>query len=165
MLSTSGSPTLLYERSVDDPDGGVQRPGAHRRLAWWCILGNGWGGGGGGGGGGGAQRLQPVEEENEHPDDGDGGGNAGPHGQVKGRKEREDVDLLLGLADQDAHAIVQVALTEVHHVLPLGGDGDGRHGQVRSLERERKRRMTARMKNHEERWRRTENDEEWWRTM
>ena len=94
-----GLPTLLYERSVHDPDGAVQRPGADWRLAWWCILGNGRGCGGSRGGGGGAQRLQPVEEENEHPNDGDGSGDAGPQSQVKGREEREDVDLLLGFAD------------------------------------------------------------------
>jgi len=114
------------ERPVDDPHGAVQgaRPpggGVARR----CVL-------------GGAQRLQPVEQEDEHAHHGDGGGDAGPDGEVEGREQGEDVDLLLGLPQQDAHAVVQVALAEVHHVLPLRRDGDGRHRQVGSLGEEAK---------------------------
>lgn len=114
------SPTLMYKRSVNDPDGVVERPvgGLTRRR---ILIGRG------------AQRLQPVEQENEHAHHGDGGSDAGPHGQVEGREEREDVDLLLRLPQQDADAVIQVALAEVHHVLPLRRDGDGRHGQVGSL--------------------------------
>lgn len=110
----------MHKCSVNDPDGVVERPvgGLARRRV---LI------------GGGAQRLQPVEQENEHAHHGDGGGDAGPHGQVEGREEREDVDLLLRLPQQDADAVIQVALAEVHHVLPLGRDGDGRHGQVGSL--------------------------------
>lgn len=77
--------------------------------------------------------LDPRQQEDEYPDHGDGRGNAGPHGQVKGREEREDVDLLLRLAQQNAHGVVHVALAEVHHVLPLRRDGDGRHRHIRSL--------------------------------
>lgn len=110
----------MYKRSVNDPDGVVERSvgGLTRRR---ILI------------GGGPQRLQPVEQENEHAHHGDGGSDAGPHGQVEGREEREDVDLLLRLPQQDADAVIQVALAEVHHVLPLGRDGDGRHGQVGSL--------------------------------
>lgn len=110
----------MYKRSVDDPDGVVECPVG--RLPRQCVL-----------IGGGAQRLQPVEQEDEHAHHGDGGSDAGPHGQVEGCEEREDVDLLFRLPQQDADAIIQVALAEVHHVLPLGRDGDGRHGQVGSL--------------------------------
>lgn len=121
----------MHERSVNDPDGAVQssRPHATGGLAWWCILGRR-----------GAQRLQPVEQEDEHSHHGDGGGDARPHGEVERSKEREDVDLLLRFPQQDAHAVVQVTLAEVDHVLPLRCDGDGRHGEVGSLETSREER-------------------------
>lgn len=115
----------MYERSVNDPDGAVQRARPHAAvggLSRRCIL-----------GGGGAQRLQPVEQEDEHAHHGDGGGDAGPDGEVERSEQREDVDLLLGFLQQDAHAVVQVTLAEVDHVLPLRRDGDGRHRQVGSL--------------------------------
>lgn len=69
--------------------------------------------------------MQAVEEEDEDSDDGDGRGDAGPDGRLERRQQGEDVHLLLGLSQQDAHTVVQVALTEVHHVLPLRSDGDG----------------------------------------
>lgn len=115
----SRSLTLMNEGAVDDPDGAVQSAA-------------------GGLGGGGAQRLQPVEQEDQHAHHGDGRGDARPHGEVEGREQGEDVDLFLGFAQQDADAVVQVALAEVHHVLPLRRDGDGRHRQVGFLERKRR---------------------------
>lgn len=110
----------MDKRPVNNPDGVVERPVgglARRRI----LIGRG------------AQRLQPVEQEDEHAHHGDGGRDARPHGQVERREEREDVDLLLWLPQKDAHAVIQVALAEVHHVLSLWRDGDGRHGQVGSL--------------------------------
>lgn len=117
---------MLHERSVNDPDGAVQgaRPRSVSRLTGRCILGRG------------AQRLQSVEEEYEHSHHGDCGGDAGPDGEVEGREQREDVDLLFGLSEQDADAVVQVALAEIDHVLPFRRDGDGGHRQVRSLQGE-----------------------------
>lgn len=103
--------------SVDDPDGAVQGSVGVKHVLT-----------------GGAQRMQPIEEEDEHAHDGDGGSDACPHGQVKRGEQREDVDLLLGLPQQDADAVVQVTLAEVNHVLTLRRDGDGRHRKVRSLE-------------------------------
>lgn len=137
LLHTIVSLTLLYERSVHDPDGAVQGARAHAvgGLAWRCILGRG-----------GAQRLQPVEQEDEDSHHGDGRGDAGPDGEVEGRKQREDVDLLFRLPQQDADAVVQVALAEVHHVLSLRCDGDGGHRQVGSLGEEGE---------EADRWRRT----------
>lgn len=110
----------MDERSVNDPDGAVQR--AVGGLSWRQLV------------RGGPQCLQPVEQEDEDSHHGDGGSDACPHGEVEGREQREDVDLLLGFAQQDANAVVQVALAEVHHVLPLGCDGDGGHRQVGSLQ-------------------------------
>lgn len=90
------------------------RPHAAGRLAGWWIL-----------CGGRAKRLQPVEQEDKHSHHGDRCSNAGPHGQVEGCKEGEDVDLLLRFPEQDADAVVQVTFAEVHYVLPLRCDGDG----------------------------------------
>lgn len=73
----------------------------------------------------GAQRLQPVEQEDENSHHGDSRSDAGPDGQVEGGEQREDVDLFLGFPQQDADAVVEVTLAEVHHVLPLRRDGDG----------------------------------------
>lgn len=116
--------TLLYERPIDHPDGTVQGAGhSGARLVWsWrgVLVPEG---------------LDPGQQKDEHSDHGDGSGNAGPHSQVKGCEEREDVDLLLWLAQQNAHGVVHVALAEVYHVLPLRRDGDGRHRHVRSLTR------------------------------
>lgn len=112
----------MYERSVDDPDGAVQS--AVGGLARRRVL-----------VGGRAQRLQPVEQEDEHSHHRDRRRDARPHGEVERREKREDVDLLFRFPQQDADAVVQVALAEVHHVLPLRRDGDGRHRQVGSLER------------------------------
>lgn len=107
----------MNEGSVHDPDGAVQGSVGMEHVLT-----------------GGAQRLQPVEEEDEHAHDGDGGGDARPHGQVERGEQGEDVDLFLGLPQQDAHAVVQVTFAEVHNILALRRDGDGGHREVRSLE-------------------------------
>ena len=103
----------MHESSIHNPDGAVEGAGHSARLLWcpWRILGT--------------QRLHPAKQEDEEAHHGDGSGNAGPDSQVKGCEEREDVDLLLRLAEEDPHGVIHVALTEVHHVLPLRGDGDG----------------------------------------
>lgn len=80
--------------------------------------------------------MQPVEQEDEHAHHGDGCRDAGPDGEVEGREQGEDVDLFFRFSQQDAHAVVQVALAEVDDVLALWCDGDGRHRQVSSLEEE-----------------------------
>lgn len=113
----------MNECSVHYPDGAVQSSvGVEHVLS------------------GGAQRLQPVEEEDEHAHNGDGGGDARPHSQVERGEKREDVDLLLWLPQQDAHAIVQVTFAEVNNILALWCDGDGGHRQVCSLVTKKKRR-------------------------
>lgn len=76
--------TLLHEGSVDDPDGALKRGGGRRRRV-------------GSGEGLRADRLDATQQEDHDPDHGDGGGNAGPHRQVEGRQEREDVDVFLRL--------------------------------------------------------------------
>lgn len=86
--------------------------------------------------GGGAQRLQPVEEEYEHSHHRDRSGDAGPHSEVERCKQREDVDLLFGLSQQDTDTVVEVTLAKIHNVLPFWCDGDGRHRQVGSLQEE-----------------------------
>lgn len=108
--------TLMYKRSINDPDGAVQRPGPHAvgGLARRCVL-----------VGGGAQRLQPVEQKDEHAHHGDRGGDTRPDGEVKRSEQREDVDLFFWFSQQDAYTVVQVTLAEVDHVLPLRRDGDG----------------------------------------
>lgn len=107
----------MNKGSVHDPDGAMQGSVGMKHVLTR-----------------GTERLEPVEEEDENAHDGDGGSDARPHGQVKWREQREDVDLLFGLPQQDADAVVQVAFAEVDHVLALWRDGDGGHGQVCSLD-------------------------------
>lgn len=113
--------TLLNKCSVNNPDCAVQRPRPYTigRLTRCSVL-----------VGRRAQSLQSVKKKDQHCHHQDGGSDAGPHSQVKGSEEREDVDLLLGFFQQDPDAVVQVPFTEVHHILPLRSDGDGRHSQV-----------------------------------
>lgn len=66
--------TLMYKRSINDPDGAVQR--AVGWLSRRCVL-----------VGGGAQRLQPVQQEDEHAHHGDRCSDACPHGGVERRKQ------------------------------------------------------------------------------
>lgn len=81
--------TLMNESSIHNPDGTVQGSVGMKHVLT-----------------GGTEGLQPVEEEDENAHDGDGGSDARPHGQVKWSEQREDVDLLFGLAQQDADAVV-----------------------------------------------------------
>lgn len=81
--------TLMNEGSIHNPDGTVQGSVGMKRVLT-----------------GGTKGLQPVEEEDENAHDGDGCSNARPHGQVKWSKQREDVDFLFGLPQQDADAVV-----------------------------------------------------------
>lgn len=76
------SPTLLYESTVDDPDGALERSGGGRRgVASGAVVA--------------AHRLDAPEEENHDAHHGDGGGDAGPHRQVKRCQQGENIDLLL----------------------------------------------------------------------
>lgn len=111
--------TLLYEGSVDNPDGTVQGGGS-RWSGLGCTLS--------------PHSLNPVQHEYQHTNHGDGCRNASPHGKIKRSKEGEDADFLLGLLNEDSHRVVQVPLAEVHDALPLWGDGDGRDGQICSLQ-------------------------------
>lgn len=115
-------PTLLDESPVDDPDGALQRGGdGGRRMAPGAAVA--------------AHGLDAAQQEDHDAHHGDGSSDARPHGQVKGRQQREDVDLLLRLAHENPHRVVQVALAEVHHALALRRDGDGRDGQVGTLQK------------------------------
>lgn len=110
--------TLLYEGSVDNPDGAVQGGGS-RGPGLGCTLS--------------PHGLNPVQHEYQHTNHGDGCRNASPHGKIKWSEEGEDADFLLGLLDEDSHRVVHVPLAEVHNALPLRGDGDGGDGQICSL--------------------------------
>lgn len=112
--------TLLYKGSVDNPDGALEG-GGHRGglVSPWGILGADW--------------LDAPQDEDHDPNHGDGGCDARPNGQIKGCQEREDIDLLLRLPHQNPHRVVQVALAEVHHTLPLWSYSDGWYCQVCSL--------------------------------
>ena len=110
--------TLLYEGSVDNPDGAVQGGGS-RGPGLGCALS--------------PHGLNPVQHEYQHTNHGDGCRNASPHGKIKWSEEGEDADFLLGLLDEDSHRVVHVPLAEVHNALPLRGDGDGGDGQICSL--------------------------------
>lgn len=86
----------MHKCSINYPDCTVQTARSNGGgLPRWRILGSG-----------GAQRLQPVEQEDEDPHYGDGGSDAGPDGEVKWCKQREDIDLLLRLPQQDAHTVI-----------------------------------------------------------
>lgn len=114
------SPTLLHESTVDDPDGTLKRSGDRRRWMPSCIVLA-------------AHCLDAPEQEDHDAHNRDGCSDARPHCQVKWRQQWENVDLLFGLAHQDSHWIVQVALAEIHHALALRCDSDGWYGQISSL--------------------------------
>lgn len=114
------SPTLLDKSPVDNPDGALKRSGDGRwRMASRTAVA--------------AHRLDAPEKEYHDAHHGDGRGDARPDGQVKRRQQGENVDLLLRLAHQDSHRVVQIAFAEIHHTLALRGDGDGWYGQVSAL--------------------------------
>lgn len=114
------SPTLLDKSPVDNPDGALKWSGDGRwRMASRAAVA--------------AHRLDAPEKEYHDAHHGDGRGDARPDGQVKRRQQGENVDLLLRLAHQDSHRVVQIAFAEIHHALALRGDGDGWYGQVSAL--------------------------------
>lgn len=80
--------TLLNKSAVHNPDGTVQGGGG--RGAWLggilCP-----------------DCLDPVQDKYQDTNYRDGSSNASPHRKVKRSKEREDVDFLFRLLDQDPH--------------------------------------------------------------
>lgn len=80
--------TLLYEGTIDDPDGTVQG-GRRGGPGLGSILS--------------PDGLYPVQHKYQHTDHRDGCRNAGPDSKIKWSKKREDADFLLGLLDEDPH--------------------------------------------------------------
>lgn len=83
---TSGNQkgTLLYEGSIDNPDGTVQ--GGRCRRSWLGSVLSSY-------------SLYPVQHKYQHTNHRDGCCNAGPDRKIKWSKEREDADFLLRLLD------------------------------------------------------------------
>lgn len=116
--------TLLHKGSVDKPHGVVESRRCHgSHLKAWGV--------------------EPVEEVDQEPHQEHRASNAGPEGEVKGGQAGKHVHCLLCLAQQHAHRVVHVTCREVHHVLPVGGDGQGRDPYVSPLRGGKKKKKHA----------------------